>query len=187
MHQDLGLGKLIDSYQQRDCIHIAVAPVFAVIRLAPGQDVGLVGENEVGPSENPIGIIDPFLKQMILPRQRCWLFLYPGTVTAMRHEWKHPSFAAVLAGEPAAANDSKTMSRKWLEEFAKTLGYDMDYETMMNAAARVLTSDDRLVQDGSESWRDGFCGHEREFWRHYEIVTGQKVEDHEQAIFCCSC
>jgi hypothetical protein len=90
------LGHLItNSDRRRDAIHIAVAPVTAAERLTPGQHVGFVqaGDTElVGPAENLIGIVDPFLREEVQPGQRFWLFLYPNTVTSLRHVWTHPAF-----------------------------------------------------------------------------------------------
>jgi hypothetical protein len=91
------LGRLIeDGDRRRDAVHIAVAPVTAAERLTPGQHVGLVaGETEhVGPAETCIGIVDPFLTQPVEVGQRFWLFLYPNTVTSLRHYWTHPAFTA---------------------------------------------------------------------------------------------
>ncbi|HEY1190416.1 MAG TPA: hypothetical protein VGE74_22470 [Gemmata sp.] len=91
------LGHLItDGDRRRDAIHIAVAPVTAAEPLAPGQHVGFVtpGSTEaVGASETPIGIVDPFLTGDVLRGQRFWLFMYPNTVTSLRHVWTHPAFA----------------------------------------------------------------------------------------------
>jgi hypothetical protein len=95
------LGKLItDGDRRRDAIHLAVAPVTAAHALAPGQHVGLVRPDStefVGNCDRPIGIIDPFLEEPVEEGQRCWMFLYPGTITSLRHAWTHPAFAAVAA------------------------------------------------------------------------------------------
>jgi hypothetical protein len=95
------LGELIaDGDRRRDAIHIAVAPVTAAVRLAPGQHVGLIREGDlelVGPCDHAIGIVDPFLAEEIERGQRFWLFLYPGSITALRHVWTHPAFTAAAA------------------------------------------------------------------------------------------
>lgn len=91
------LGDLItDGDRRRDAVHVAVAPVTAAERLAPGQHVGFVraGDMEsVGPSDDPIGVVDPFLRTDGRPGERFWLFVYPNTVASLRHVWTHPAFA----------------------------------------------------------------------------------------------
>lgn len=93
------LGQLItEDERRRDAIHIAVAPVTAAVALTPGQHVGLVGHDteQVGPTDNCIGIVDPFLQQDVESGQRFWLFLYPNSVTSLRHYWTHPAFMSKL-------------------------------------------------------------------------------------------
>ncbi|HJZ56553.1 MAG TPA: hypothetical protein VKE74_16425 [Gemmataceae bacterium] len=90
------LGELItDGDRRRDAIHIAVAPVMAGEDLGPGWHVGFVrpGDTEtVGTSDRPIGLVDPFLKQPVNRGERFWLFLYPNTITGLRHVWTHLAF-----------------------------------------------------------------------------------------------
>jgi hypothetical protein len=93
-------GRLIDDGdRRRDAVHIAVVPVTAIDWLTPGQHVGLIKGNTemVGPCSSNIGIVDPFLTQRVEPQQRFWLFLYPGTITGLRHVWTHPAFTAAAA------------------------------------------------------------------------------------------
>ena len=102
------LGQLIvTGDRRRDAVHIAVAPVTATESLQPGQHVGLASPGDtdrVGPSDSPIGIVDPYLTDCVEPGERFWLFLYPGTVTSLRHVWSHPAF---VPRPPMAARASK--------------------------------------------------------------------------------
>ncbi len=92
------LGSLItDGERRRDAVHVAVAPVMASGTLTPGQHVGFVSEGDmetVGAAENPIGVVDPFLREPVRDGQRFWLFLYPNTITGLRHVWTHSAFQA---------------------------------------------------------------------------------------------
>jgi uncharacterized protein (TIGR02996 family) len=105
------LGSLIeDGDRRRDAIHIAVAPVTAAERLQPSQHVGLVSHDteRVGAMRSPtscIGIVDPFLTQAVEEGQRFWLFLYPNTVTSLRHAWTHPAFTASEPVRPKERNE----------------------------------------------------------------------------------
>src|SRR5258708_39750586 len=54
---------------------------------------------------------------------------------------------------------------------------NITYEMMMELAKETLISGDVIVQQGSEYWRSIFWEHRLEFWKHYEIVTREHVED----------
>lgn len=97
----LGLGRTIAHAEPvvRDAIHIAVVPVYASEHLAPGTKVRLAGRQvddvhivEASNSRPYVGVIDPFLQRPARKGEKCWLFLNPGSIRSLRHEWSHPAF-----------------------------------------------------------------------------------------------
>lgn len=92
--KELKLGELITEPQNRDAVHIAVAPVIAVSKLAPGDHVGFIAGNKVGriSAIRCVGIVDPFLRGEVNTGEQFWLYLYPGSITSLRHDWTHPAF-----------------------------------------------------------------------------------------------
>jgi hypothetical protein len=104
------IGSLVpDGENRRDAVHVAIAPVIASEDLVPGQHVGLDGGRPThawARANTKIGIVDPFLAEPVKRGQRFWLFLYPGTITSLRHVWTHPAFTARPAGAvPARTSD----------------------------------------------------------------------------------
>lgn len=166
------LGKLIESPQERDAIHIAVAPVVAGAPLSPGQHIGFLEGGRVGVVSKPIGIVDPFLKKPVLVSQTFWLFLYPNTITGLRHKWVHSEF-----------DGDRAKSELWLRRFAAD--NSTDYNEMVNGAAT-----------GTGVWFGMSTPFEEiqpesEFWQHIENVTGKKLSNVERQDssenFRCSC
>lgn len=168
------LGKIIsEPMAQRDAVHIAVAPVVAGDRLAPGQPIGFVGET-VGVSAKPIGIVDPFLSGPVFKGDRFYMFLFPNTIMSLRHNWTHPAFDDRSdVGGPSAA---------WLRSFADAAG--LSYDDLLAGAADYLDNGEYLIQGGR--W-EGFST-PPEFWDHYEAVTNRKVPAEDRGgFFSCSC
>lgn len=180
MAHDVNLGELIDAGQQRDAIHIAIAPVIAAEKLSPGQDIGFVGDDRerVGASSQPIGIVDPFLKRMVYPEQRFFMFLFPQTVTGMRHHWEHPAFGPPVDNVALRIE----VSTRWIKDFAVRI--NQTYQSLMAAAEQWVEHSD-WTYDNSETYKDYYEEFD-EFWKHYEIVTGKAVED-KSVPFTCSC
>ena len=88
------LGTILDDTAGRDAVHVAVEPVVAGDRLSPGQHIGRLSDGTygIGRDVQPLGIVDPFLRRPVSPGQRFYLFLYPRTITGLRHVWTHPAF-----------------------------------------------------------------------------------------------
>lgn len=96
MADSVVLGRPITGPAGRDAVHVAVAPMTAGHVLWPGNDVGLGADGRVYLARDgvePIGIVDPFLREQVQEGQRFWLCLYPNTITGLRHVWTHPAFA----------------------------------------------------------------------------------------------
>jgi hypothetical protein len=187
MSESVKVGQLIGDKQQRDAIHVAIAPVVANEKLPPGHHVGFVTSSTeiVGKCKSPIGIVDPFLRHQVDKGQRFFLFLYPNTVTSLRHEWTHPAFLP----EQATAKIDVSESERWLREFADRA--DLGYQTVLNAGRDMIEYGDCYTQIDSESARGEWYseGTPELFWKHFENVTGEKVPDDKKGktLFSCSC
>jgi len=176
------LGRLIeDGDRRRDAIHVAVAPVTASERLAPGQHVGLPGEDDpelAGPGEPPVGIVDPFLAAPVEKGQRFWLFLYPGTVTGLRHVWTHPAFGAAPADVPVER-----------EAFLKALAADEDDETTRLAYADWLDGRGEYGEaarqrewTAAKAWLVRFCEENSELSSDYYGNPGVSLTTYQDLI-----
>jgi hypothetical protein len=181
------LGSIIDDKQARDAIHLAVEPVVAAEHLMPGQDVGFV-EGGVGRSPSPVGIVDPFLKAPVLKGERFWLVVYPRQITSLRHVWTHPAFSEAEVSASALSSEPEAVSRRWIEAFAASI--PLDCETLLSGADDYV-ADQKRGGHGEYLCFGGLLEGESvpdEFWPHYEIVRGVKVEeDHRGSFFSCSC
>jgi hypothetical protein len=173
------LGKLIEGEAARDAVHIAIAPVVAAETLVPGQDIGLDSKTGMagGYAAPSIGIVDPFLKFSVDRGQSFYMFLYPRTITSLRHDWTHPAFNTP---------DDKTYSERWLREYAvKFNSYSKTPEDAFN----------RLIDDlrtGSLNCYGSDTNHLSEIdnadllKEHGERYLGIKI-DWDQFSFSCSC
>lgn len=175
---ELGLGEVIVGAPERDAIHIAVVPIEAGDKLRPGDHVRVSdGKAYSTGSGERVGVIDPFLTRDVLREgERAWLFLYPGTITSLRHEWSHPDFPRQAA--LSDADVARTESDRWLREFAEKM--DTSYEAMMGGLEQ------KHVCWGTSTYEyDGPSG---DFWRHLEAVKGRPfVEAAKGSFFSCSC
>lgn len=180
------IGKLITDEQHRDAIHVAIAPVVAMEQLMPGDRINFwkVGNTtEVRASRTPIGIVDPFLEGRVETGQSFWMFLFPNTITSLRHEWTHP--ALEFSEDPASikVNAAVENSKEWIEQFAKMIGKSVP--ALMAAAKRYQDSGES-TRDNSQAYGDVDYSSWAIFWVHFGVVTGTKVE-HSDNFFTCSC
>jgi hypothetical protein len=183
------IGKKLTGGERRDAVHFAVAPIQAGGFLRAGERVKFApGSTEVVVSWDyddrpPVGIIDPFLEDSYVANgERCWLFLYPSTITGLRHEWTHPAFPDQQPQPVAQPEESpREYSERWLRGFAEK--YRGDYDDMI---AGVQSGEGAFFGDDLEygDFRPG-----SEFWRHVSVVTGKDfTEKHiDSTPFRCAC
>lgn len=205
---NLNLGKFLAQWPHRDATHVAVAPVCAgegevvrrgdFIRLAAGSERVVV---KCDPKDAH-GIADPFLTEP-WPEQDCrqptfWMWLLPGTITSLRHEWTHPAFPNsddFSSSKPQTCSPEE--SERWLREFAKHADCP-DFDTLIAAATgqHVARVDEEYhpqayENDGEYLYFGGRAAHGNippEFWSHVENYTGVKIEfDKKASVFTCSC
>lgn len=199
MNGDIGIGKLIEQERGRDAIHIAVAPVEAGIELKPGAEIGILKGKAFtafpGVVE-PLGVVDPFLKYVVLPGQRFYMFLFPGSITSLRHEWQHPAFAGVLP-PPSPPSPDKAASEAWLREYARKVnpyyagdGYYGEKDGGKDTSYQVLMDDlagNTITYHGIDMHsRDGLID-EKELQYHASVILGRPVNFDSFAYFSCSC
>lgn len=161
------LGKIIEGEAQRDAIHVAVAPVVAGHELGPGDHVGILDGGTAGGCPNPIGIVDPFLHKGVRPGQKFWLFLYPRTVTGLRHDWTHPAFE--LKHDVGA--------REWIKDFANDRG--LSFAELMAAAKDWIEFAAQFERGGRGD------SVPNEFWDHYYNLTGKRGSGNFFTDKCC--
>lgn len=178
---NLKLGQLIETEEFSDAIHVAVAPVTAGEKLSPGDHIGFLPDGTVGETTSNIGIVDPFLRKAIKKGDKFWLFLYPNTVTGLRHCWAHPAFDK--KSEPIS---DKSFSEKWMRQWAmEHMGEDYYNEgkiSEQSAYEFAIRAGHEHSVGPYESARDYI---DDEWWGHWEKITGCKRG--VDVYFSCAC
>jgi hypothetical protein len=167
---------------KRDAVHVAVAPATTKTLLNPGDGVILTGDVidnvnvvvRVSEGKEPVGIVDPFLRQVVGNGSRFWIFLMPRSITDLRHSWSHPAF-----------KDEGFLPYKENEEWL------MAYADRINVKYGDLLYHAKAYQDNGSYW----CGGEEfegiewpdDFWVHYKLATGYPVRPNSGYFFTCAC
>lgn len=180
----LKIGQVITSPQQKDAVHMAIVPVVVGHYMMPGTHVGFDTNGRVTEWEavKKIGIIDPFLTSDVDSGETVWLFLYPGSITSLRHDWDHPDFKDAVRIRGSA-------SEEWLRAFCRNEG--IIYEELIEAAGRWLQHGRYWAGGLNADGECRFSGGEYvpdDFWLHYQNVTNTVVDrDQQDNFFTCSC
>ena len=177
------IGK--DEKVAKDAIHIAILPVIVGLDYVhPGQAAKVSSFNkeadlfELGEIGKNIGIINPFMeKGRIMEGDRVYIFLYPNTVTSLRHDWEFEGLETIRKiGQPTLE-----ASKLYIEMIAEDM--DMDYQELMDATEDSIDYGNYYSVGSNEDARLP-----DEFWAHYELITGRIVPaDKRYSFFSCSC
>lgn len=181
------LGTILDGDEGRDAVHVAVIAMRAHAQLQPGQKVGVGHTTTTGGTTailDPVGIVDPFLTHVVEEGEWFWMFVYPRTITEMRHHWEHPDIPSDSQRE-ATRDTLKKMrggeaSERFLRDWAQREGWDYD---------RMIRDAEHWVRYGmTVSTGNIEIGLPGDFWKHYEKVTGENVPDERRSSFYrCAC
>jgi hypothetical protein len=187
------IGKRLAPTQQRDAVHIAVCPVRCTEHFLPGEHVGIKDGKAIknrGGSVECVGILDPFMPHCMVGDEYVFVFLYPGSITSLRHEWTHPKIdapIALVAAAPAPVND-RAVSEAWLRQYAKRVNSyfadngDQAYETLMEDIRGGT-----ITYHGTDMHSFGELQDADELQHHASIVLGRQVNWGEFEYFSCSC
>jgi hypothetical protein len=179
----------------RDAIHLAVEPVTAGHVLSAGQRIKIDSGFAVAASHHDaIGIVDPFLIDLVQSGQKFWLVVFPRQITSLRHVWSHPAFPeeATYHVESDEHYVAPSPAEKWLREYADKI--DEPFEALIEGA-------DTWVRNGSYFYGspcgepgDVYFGNlegigtDPDFWPHYEAYRQTTVPaDKQRSFFTCSC
>lgn len=186
---DIPLGH-IQTEDIRDAFHIAVITMKASEMLRPAQRVGILSPGIAGPSENCIGIVDPFLIDVVPKESKFLLCLLPNTVTGMTHHWKHPIFDSSQESDSVSqsmiSNDTKNEKQReaeeWIREQCEPL--ESTFEELTDLNGELLTG--QYLSNNSTSISDYWYDIEEEFWEKIEIYHGITIPvDLRGGFTCC--
>lgn len=181
---DIGIGKLIEQTRYRDAIHIAVAPIEAGEKLAPGTRIGISNGKamEIDPA---VGIVDPFLTKTVRPGQWFYVFLFPGSIESLRHEWAHPAFDKA-SPPPASPLPEKAKSEAWLREYADRVNPYLKGQEAYKTLLRDL-EDKAITYHGIDMHDRSELIDEEDLRLHASIVLGKEINFDEFEYFSCTC
>lgn len=186
------MGDLLpDDAGGRDAVHVAVFSAHSTVPLFPSQRVAVVSRGEADAEVSPIGeccgIVDPFLMTAVKPGERCWIYLFPRTITALSHRWSHPAFEESIAFY--APPSAKLTSEQWLRDFCAKSDCP-SYEEVMGKASRVADGgsgsnfDDNYLHFNDQ---DAHGEIPPEFWDHVAAVLGRPILGSKPTYFSCAC
>ena len=192
------LGKVLPESTRegkRDAIHIPVLTAKAGCTLFAGQ-IAMYANGLAYSKDNPntpknidvkeIGVVDPFLTEMVPQGKMFWVFLYPGTVTDLTHAWEHPAIPEI-GGSEAKTNDRIKEAEEYIKAWADTEG--LNYEDLIDAVRQELKPDGTIEYDHiylKDLNSSATIEDPKVFWKHMSYLMGVYIKTNI-TYFSCSC
>jgi hypothetical protein len=179
---EIKFGEILYGYPQRDAIHIAVTPIEAGSEVVAGDKVKLKdGKAHTWKNRldgDCVGFVDPYLTERVAKGERFWLWLWPGSITSLRHDWTHP-----LLPEQRPTNEKKEAAMNRMAEIGHQIG-GFSVEEMLHYYASVAKTGEGCLPDDLNKYEAP-----ADFWEIGELLTGLHVSPAIQNDHCfrCSC
>ena len=202
------IGHLLEGNAERDAVHIAVLPAYAVksndisggdlVRIPfgfPEVDgcIPVLGCNYTGGFSEPIGIVDPFLTyetigEFEIPEGKKFLvFVQPGLTTGLRHVYHFPQIDQL----PAAMSEAEI----WLRRFASKWNFNF-VELIQNAKSEPPPAEgghyfgNYITAHGIDLHSRSELGEDHDvFWQKLSEFTQREYspEHRQKFTWSCSC
>lgn len=184
------IGTILDKPMMRDAVHIAVvqATCNEYETLKPGQHVYLGGNfiaTEFAGGKRA-GIVDPYLTEDVTGGQSFWLFLYPGTITSLKHVWTHPDIPDIQRPHPSGMKFGEAEAN--LHHYANI--WDVtEFADLLDAIAHHTGTGIPTVGISVQDWSDISTEEYRKFWDSAEVFFGESFgQEHRDGTYfqCCA-
>lgn len=175
------LGKQPFELGQKDAVHAAIVSVRTGEPMEPGAKCAIneFGEAVVAVGKNKsVGIADPFLKSTIKRNQWIWLVLNQDEISAVRHDWDHPTFGF-------SAPTREPVINPWIKSYCDEMG--VTFEKLMEAADSIVYKNKQIPYVGTktlEEIKDYFDDCDSyDFWSAWADESLYEFEN--QGTECC--
>ena len=181
------IGEVLSGPGDKDAIHIAVVPVLLGEDFdggVAGHPVRIVGGKAYRANYGAIGILDPYLTNYFLGEGSwVYMFLNPGSITDLRHEWTLAAFDDNKDPNPIPRLNEESVN--WLTNFADDLGASYDWLVIQCKDALESGEEEPYITFGHDIHEYSTA----EFWNHFKKATGWKVDIRKakKIYFSCSC
>lgn len=184
------IGKILTKTMSRDAVHVAVVQCTAPEweELSPGEHVRIGADyvaNKDFRGHGTHGIVDPYLKKTVKPKQSFWVFLYPGTITDLKHVWSHPDLPEINSHASGMSfGEAEEHLKKCAEDWGVTSFHEF-LDAISHHTGTGIPTFSITIQDWDELSPEEY----RKFWDAAEVYFGESFsKEHREGTYfsCCA-